>query len=333
MKDGCCRVWIFMCFALVGLNAMASRINVKIYSSKAITQAVFTPSFGSYSVVVNDTTTISLSRASKVLLKSQGRNVSLAITDSLIGSFKQVNFVSSGLKSFFLISPTANPKIDRRYDDDLFVTSESGALKLINNVETENYVAAVVQAEAGGATDNVEFFKVQALCVRNYLYTNYHKHQKEGYPMCDGVNCQAYNGRANKPEVIEGAYNSQGEIIVDSLGEIIETLFHANSGGETVSAIDVWGKDFPYLKAKIDTFSIGSKGYLWEKYIPLKDWKRYFKEKGVNVKNDSIEKVLVTFSQDSCRQKEMLGVSLLDIRKDFSLRSTRFTCQEWGSEV
>ena len=51
------------------------------------------------------------------------------------------------------------------------------------------------------------------------------------------------------------------------------------------------------------------------------------------MRNDSIENVLVTFSQDSCRQTQMLGVSLIDIRKDFSLRSTRFTCQAWGSEV
>ena len=87
------------------------------------------------------------------------------------------------------------------------------------------------------------------------------------------------------------------------------------------------------MVGKIDTFSIGTKAYQWEKYIKIRDWKRYFKEKGVNIKNDSIEKELLNFSQKDGRKKEMLGVSLVQIRKDFGLRSTFFDCQEWGSEV
>jgi len=334
MKYGCCKILICLCFTLMTISLRAEKINVRIFADTVIKQASFTASFGLYSIQLpNDTTLIELNKTSKVTLKNQANKVSILINDSLVGAFSSVTFLSSGLKSFFLLTPFGQPNLVRRYDDNLTVSATSTGLKLINNVEMENYVAAVVQAESGGATDNVEFFKVQALCVRNYLYSNFHKHQKDGYQMCDGVNCQAYKGRANKPEVIEGTYNSQGEVIVDSLGTIIETLFHANSGGQTVSAIDVWGKGRSYLQGKVDTFSVAGKGYKWEKYIQMKEWKRYFKNKGIDLRNDSIENILVTFSQDSCRQTQMLGVSLIDIRKDFSLRSTRFTCQAWGSEV
>ncbi|MDD2531003.1 MAG: SpoIID/LytB domain-containing protein, partial [Bacteroidales bacterium] len=184
-----------------------------------------------------------------------------------------------------------------------------------------------------GATTNVDFFKLQAICVRNYLFKNLNKHKAEGFHLCDGVHCQAYKGRANQVEVIQGAYNSKGEIIVDSLGNIIETVFHSNSGGQTVNSEDVWGKPFSHLVGKIDSFSVGTKAYQWEKYIKIRDWKRYFREKGVNIKNDSIEKELLNFSQKDGRKKEMLGVPLVQIRKDFGLRSTFFDCQEWGSEV
>jgi peptidoglycan hydrolase-like amidase len=45
----------------------------------------------------------------------------------------------------------------------------------INNIEIESYIAGVVQAETWGATTNVEFFKLQAICVRNYLMMNISK--------------------------------------------------------------------------------------------------------------------------------------------------------------
>ena len=118
---------------------------------------------------------------------------------------------------------------------------------------------------------------------------NLEKHAEEGYNLCDGVHCQAYKTRANKKEVTEGAYKSKGEVIVDSQGNIIETLFHSNSGGETVNAKDVWGKDVPYLVSVEDSFSVGGKHYQWEKYIKLKDWLNYFKNKGLKTKDKEIE--------------------------------------------
>ena len=161
--------------------------------------------------------------------------------------------------SFFLLRGKDTTLIkDRRYDDDLFVSVKNNDLFLINNLETESYIAGVVQAETWGATTNVDFFKLQAICVRNYLIKNLNKHKADGFHLCDGVHCQAYKGRANQVEVIQGAYNSKGEVIVDSLGNIIETVFHSNSGGQTVNSEDVWGKPFSHLVGKIDTFSIGT---------------------------------------------------------------------------
>ena len=151
--------------------------------------------------------------------------------------------------------------------------------------------------------------------------------------MCDGVHCQAYKGRANQVEVIQGAHNSKSEVVVDSMGNLIETLFHANSGGQTVNAEDVWKNSFSHLIGKQDTFSVGMKAYEWEKYIRLRDWRNYFREKGVNIKDDSVKNELINFSQKDGRKKTMLGVPLVQIRKDFGLRSTFFDIQPWGGEV
>lgn len=318
---------------LLSIGLKAQKLDIRIFTDTKLNEISFIPSFGRYFVEI-DNKKQSIKKSDIVRIKTQADKVSLYINDSLIGNYKELKFSSEGLMSFFLLrTKDTNLIKDRRYDDNLIVKVKNKDLFLINNIETESYIAGVVQAETWGATTNVDFFKLQAICVRNYLFKNLNKHKAEGFHLCDGVHCQAYKGRANQVEVIQGAYNSKGEIIVDSLGNIIETVFHSNSGGQTVNSEDVWGKPFSHLVGKIDSFSVGTKAYQWEKYIKIRDWKRYFREKGVNIKNDSIEKELLNFSQKDGRKKEMLGVPLVQIRKDFGLRSTFFDCQEWGSEV
>lgn len=314
----------------LSLNLKAENINVRIYADKQIKEASFVSSFGRYTIKFGKEE-ISIQKTDIVKLKLKSEKVELQINDSIIGSYKSISFLTQGLMNFFLISPKDAP--ERRYDDNLIVSSERNQLKLINNIEIESYIAGVVQAETWGATKNVDFFKLQAICVRNYLFMNIQKHKKDGYQMCDGVHCQAYKGRANQVEVIQGAHNSRSEVIVDSSGNLIETLFHANSGGQTVNSEDVWSRPFSHLVGKQDTFSVGMKAYEWEKFIRLKDWKNYFREKGVNIKDDSIKNELISFSQKEGRKKTMLGIPLVQIRKDFNLRSTLFDIQLWGSEV
>ena len=314
----------------LSLNLKAENINVRIYADKQIKEASFVSSFGRYTIKFGKEE-ISIQKTDIVKLKLKSEKVELQINDSIIGSYKSISFLTQGLMNFFLISPKDAP--ERRYDDNLIVSSERNQLKLINNIEIESYIAGVVQAETWGATKNVDFFKLQAICVRNYLFMNMQKHKKDGYHMCDGVHCQAYKGRANQVEVIQGAHNSRSEVIVDSSGNLIETLFHANSGGQTVNSEDVWSRPFSHLVGKQDTFSVGMKAYEWEKFIRLKDWKNYFREKGVNIKDDSIKNELISFSQKEGRKKTMLGIPLVQIRKDFALRSTLFDIQLWGSEV
>lgn len=323
---------LLILFTVLSLTLSAEKINVRIYADKQIKEASFVSSFGRYTIKLGDEE-ISIQKTDIVKIKAKAEKVELQINDSLIGNYKTINFLTQGLMNFFLISPKENGVPERRYDDNLIVSNEKGHLKLINNIEIESYIAGVVQAETWGATKNVDFFKLQAICVRNYLFMNLSKHQKDGYHMCDGVHCQAYKGRANQVEVIQGAHNSKSEVVVDSMGNLIETLFHANSGGQTVNAEDVWKNSFSHLVGKQDTFSVGMKAYEWEKYIRLRDWRNYFREKGVNIKDDSVKNELINFSQKDGRKKTMLGVPLVQIRKDFGLRSTFFDIQPWGGEV
>ena len=258
----------FLFCALLFCTAVSSQtLRIRVFSQQQIKEAVFIPSFGHYSMEVSDKK-VKLSKTTKVSVREQSAKVEVRIGDTLFASGEKVRFCAEGLKSFFCIKPLNPAVAERRYDDGLEISSDKkGNLLFINTVEQENYIAGVVQSETWGATKNIDFFKVQAVCCRNYLLRNIGKHSKDGYNLCDDVHCQAYKTRANHPEVTEGAYNSRGEVIVDENGELIETLFHSNSGGQTANASDVWGKEIPYLVSVIDSFSVGGKNYTWEKLI------------------------------------------------------------------
>ena len=320
-------------FTAFSQASSVENVRIRLFSDKNIEQVMFIPSFGSYFLETEQGDKLKLSKTTKLIVKDLDGQLEIKINDTIYKKAKKINLTPSGLKSFFQIKPL-NPQItERRYEDGLEITSKNKSLFIINVVKTDNYIAGVVQSETWGATTNIDFFKVQAICCRNYLMNNLEKHAEEGYNLCDGVHCQAYKTRANKKEVTEGAYKSKGEVIVDSQGNIIETLFHSNSGGETVNAKDVWGKDVPYLVSVEDSFSVGGKHYQWEKYIKLKDWLNYFRNKGLNIKDKEIEDALLTFSQESGRKTDIMGISLKTIRKDFDLKSTYFNVQKWGGEV
>lgn len=327
------KLFITLLMACCCIGVYSQELRVRVFSQQKIKEAVFIPSFGRYTLRV-DNKEMRLSRTSKVKLKEHNSKVEVKINDSLFANGATVVLSAEGLKNFFCLKPLHDKIPERRYDNGLEIKSDrKGNLLFINLVEQENYIAGVVQSETWGATTNVDFFKVQAICCRNYLFKNKDKHSKDGYCLCDDVHCQAYKTRANQAEVVEGAYKSRGEVIVDESGELIETLFHSNSGGQTVNASDVWGKEIPYLTSVIDSFSIGGKHYTWEKFIKLRTWTNYFKQKGKNVKDDEVKRELLGFSQKEGRKTHLLGVPLTEIRKEFDLKSTYFDVQEWGSEV
>jgi stage II sporulation protein D len=320
-------------FTAFSQASSVENVRIRLFSDKNIEEVMFIPSFGSYFLETEQGDKLKLSKTAKLTVKDLDGQLEIKINDTIYKKAKKINLTASGLKSFFQIKPLKPQITERRYEDGLEITSKNKSLFIINVVKTDNYIAGVVQSETWGATTNIDFFKVQAICCRNYLMNNLEKHAEEGYNLCDGVHCQAYKTRANKKEVTEGAYKSKGEVIVDSQGNIIETLFHSNSGGETVNAKDVWGKDVPYLVSVEDSFSVGGKHYQWEKYIKLKDWLNYFRNKGLNIKDKEIEDALLTFSQESGRKTDIMGISLKTIREDFDLKSTYFNVQKWGGEV
>ncbi len=118
---------------------------------------------------------------------------------------------------------------------------------------------------------------------------------------------------------------SSGETIVDADGNLIDTPFHSNSGGQTANSEDVWRTALPYLRSVQDTFSYRMRQSNWTKVISKDKWLNYFsKTHKLNTQDPEVRNTLLTFSQPQ-RQARILGVPLTRVRTDFGLKSTFFS--------
>jgi stage II sporulation protein D (peptidoglycan lytic transglycosylase) len=127
-------------------------------------------------------------------------------------------------------------------------------------VDLETYVLGAVAAEAWvrrseDASVAERIFEVQALVARTYALANVGRHAAEGFDLCAATHCQIY--RSAEPsywlEAIETAVERTRGSMIAYEGAPILALFHANCGGGTSAAHDVWGGTVrPYLTAVSD---------------------------------------------------------------------------------
>lgn len=132
----------------------------------------------------------------------------------------------------------------------------------VEEIDLEIYLYGVVSAEMP-ATYHEEALKTQAIVARTYtMYKIKNEPKHDNADICDtSTCCQAYitkeerlakwkeeEREANWNRIIEAVDSTKGKVITYN-GEVINAFFHANSGGKTEIASNVWGgKDYPYLQ-------------------------------------------------------------------------------------
>jgi stage II sporulation protein D len=312
-------------FLTVALTAPAERVKVRIFSTNRIESVNVSFDLGTYDLYAGDSLLEpALGEGLSVILHAAAGGVHVAVNDYEYGTFKEVSLRATDTACILCLNPR-NVK-QRTYEGNLVVnTINSTALKLVNDVDFETYLAGVVQSEIYGKEP--EIFRVQAVISRTWALRNMDKHRNDGYNFCDHVHCQAYLNRCVRPDIMLGTIQSMGETIVDADGHLIETPFHSNSGGQTANSEDVWRTALPYLRSVADTFSYGMKQSTWTKVVNRDKWLNYFaKNHKVDLGVDSLRDTLLHFTQPQRRTK-LCGVPLTRIRNDFQLKSTFFSVE------
>lgn len=132
----------------------------------------------------------------------------------------------------------------------------------VEEMGLDEYLYGVVASEMPANFD-VEALRAQAIVARTYtIHSIVYKKKHEVADICDNPNCcQAWISKedrvskwnedereSNWKKIVEAVNSTQGKIITYE-GKVIEAFFHANSGGKTETAINVWGEkeEYPYL--------------------------------------------------------------------------------------
>ena len=309
---------------IVSLSASAERVRVRLYSTNDITTLNVSFDLGAYNLYADGDNLLEdlVGEGRSVLVRVEGNKLHVSVNDDDYGSYSTLRLEATDTACILCINPQGCKQ--RTYEGNLDITLlKNGKMQLVNDVEFETYIAGVVQSEIYGTQTDI--FRIQAIISRTWALRNLKKHAADGYNFCDNVHCQAYQNRCIRPDIMIGAIQSSGETLVDSAGNLIETPFHSNSGGQTANSEDVWKAALPYLRSVPDTFSYRMRQSDWVRTISLDRWLNYFKTKHkVDITDSALLDSLTHFTQET-RKARLLGIPLTRVRTDFQLKSTFFS--------
>lgn len=311
-------------------NAQAINIKVRILSESNVRTVNFGVVAGQYMLLCDNSKPLEedIKAGESLTLSYYDGKIRVEKGVELLGTYSHVDLIGTRYSNVFSMhSPQVGKK--RTYEERLSVSVSRGAMLFVNRIDMEKYVAGVVQSEVFGSSQDVEFFKIQAIAARTYCLANLNRHLRDGYNMCDAVHCQSYKGKCTDADILRGAFETYGDVIVDSTNHLITPAYHSNSGGMTVDAGDIWLRSVPYLKAKVDTFSVHSRNYSWVKKIPLSQWTSFFVSKYGDSYRSAEKQLLI----QNLSQPHRLAYWVVDndtiptklLRQHFQLRSSFFS--------
>ena len=126
-------------------------------------------------------------------------------------------------------------------------------------VEFEEYIAAVTASEIGNG--QLEACKAQAVACRTFAVGRgvlSGKTISDSSSVAQAYRAKRYNEKSY-PNCIKAAEATVGEILLYD-GQIISAVYSSNNGGRTVSALERWGSNRPYLIEKDDPWDAAA-GY------------------------------------------------------------------------
>jgi stage II sporulation protein D len=210
------------------------------------------------------------------------------------------------------------------YRGQLVVSVTGQTLATVNDVGLEQYLAGVVPKEMPAAW-HPEALKAQAVAARSYALA--HRLTGKGFDLYADVRSQVYGGVAAEDARATAAIDATAGQVLLYAGRIADTLFHSTSGGRTIAAAEVFGKDVPYLVAVDDPHSALSPVHRWGP-APVTD---AAVRKGLGIKSSVLGVQLAREASGRVRSATIttaagpVAVSGATLRRGLGLRSTWVT--------
>jgi stage II sporulation protein D len=137
----------------------------------------------------------------------------------------------------------------------------------------EEYVLGVLAAEAS-TEDETEALRAQAITTRTFALKNLGRHAAEGFDFCSLTHCELYRriddeAGAQIEKIRQAVAVTEGEVMRDSAGRLVDAYFSASCGGVTANIESLWGVPAPsYLRGVRDDYCSTGSQSSWTERIP-----------------------------------------------------------------
>lgn len=219
--------------------------------------------------------------------------------------------------------------------------SAKGNMDVINILDVEAYLYGVIPKEMSSQWP-LEALKAQAIAARTYVLYQKEKSKDRAYDVIATTASQVYGGAGAEAAMSNQAVDKTKGMVLLYDGQLALTYFHANSGGMTEEARQVWSADVPYLKSVRDDFSAKAPGCSWKLSLNVDKIRTALNRKGVDV--GQIERLVPLDISPSGRVTKIKifhgGKESVLSGNDFRLKtdptqvkSTLFTMTDDGDEI
>ncbi|MBP1964480.1 family 10 glycosylhydrolase [Paenibacillus aceris] len=152
---------------------------------------------------------------------------------------------------------------------ELFLNPDKSKLRLINEVDIEQYLYQVVPSEMPSSF-GLEALKAQSIAARTYALTDYmtSRFADLGFHIDDSTLSQVYNNQAENALTTQAVQATAGKIM-KSGDALVDARFYSASGGYGASKHEVWqdvdtnqfpGTPLPYLTGRSYTYDPANNG-------------------------------------------------------------------------
>lgn len=183
----------------------------------------------------------------------------------------------------------------------------NGSVDVIAVLDMEDYLRGVLPSEMPLSWP-MEALKAQTIVARSFTEKQILARKENSYQLDSTVNDQVYRYNpslnAKEKENLERALlETNGETLVDNLGHIVRAVYHADCGGQTEKASQVWGKkevEFSVKDSKCPSTPYAN----WEYKLSSEELKERLKTnfipKDLNISAESLS--------DRALQMEVIGL-------------------------
>lgn len=170
-------------------------------------------------------------------------------TDWILIFFRGTKKEKFRLRGEALVISSLAPMIwkEQMLDFRLQITKDEQKNLLIGEMTMERYLSGVVEHEMPSSWP-LEALKAQAVASRSYAFWKIKNNKNHKYDLRPSVLDQVFQlprqGEAKSlpPKVEKALMETQGEVLVSPQQKVIKAYFHADCGGETISAQEAWGE-------------------------------------------------------------------------------------------